>query len=250
MPDILAQALALPGLGWMALAILLAGLVRGFTGFGTALIFVPVATQFLPAANVILITATTGIFSTAALLPGAWKTADRGEVGTMALAALATVPLGLWILAQLDGLVIRWMVTVVASATLFAVITGWRWQGRLGIPGRLAIGGSAGLVGGMTGLTGPMVIIFYLANARSALAVRSNTILFLAVLDIVLLGNLFLRGQAVAETLWIAVILSLPYLMTTLIGQALFDPRHERAYRGLAYGVVALAVISGLPILD
>lgn len=246
----LTQALAVPGLGWMVLAILVAGLVRGFTGFGTALIFVPVAAQFLPAASVILIMSTTGIFSTTALVPGAWKTADRGEVGVMALAALLTVPLGLWTLAQLDGLVIRWMVTAVASATLLAVITGWRWHGRLGLPGRLAVGGAAGLVGGMTGLTGPMVIIFYLANARSALAVRSNTILFLAALDVVLVANLFLRGQVEVTVLWVAVVLALPYLTTTLIGQALFDPRHENAYRILAYGVVALAVISGLPILD
>lgn len=250
MPDILVQALAVPGLGWMVLAILVAGLVRGFTGFGTALIFVPVATQFLPAASVILIMATTGLFSIMALVPGAWKSADKGEVATMALATVVTVPLGFWILAQLDGLVIRWIVTGVASVTLLAVVTGWRWQGHLGLPGRLAIGGAAGTVGGMTGLTGPVVIIFYLANARSALAVRSNTILFLAATDVVLLANLFLTGQAVPLTLWIAALLALPYLVTTLIGQALFDPRHEKAYRVMAYGVVALAVISGLPILD
>ena len=250
MPDVLGSALAVPGLGWMVLAILVAGLVRGFTGFGTALVFVPVAAQFLPVANVILIMATTGLFSIVALVPGAWKSADRAEVGTMALAALATVPLGLWMLAQLDGLVIRWVVTVVAVVTLLAVITGWRWRGRLGLPGRLAIGAAAGTVGGMTGLTGPVVIIFYLANARSALAVRSNIILFLAALDVVLVGNLILRGQVGAATLWIAVVLALPYLVATLIGQALFDPKHENAYRVMAYGVVALAVISGLPILD
>ena len=47
-----------------------------------------------------------------------------------------------------------------------------------------------------------------------------------------------------------AVLLSVPYLATTLIGQSLFDPNRERAYRWIAYGVVGLAVITGLPILD
>lgn len=250
MPDAISAALAVPGVGWMVLAIAVAGLVRGFTGFGTALIFVPVATQFLPVAQVILIMAITGLFSTGVLVPRAWREADRGEVGVMVLAAVVTVPVGLWILSQLDGLVIRWIVAGIGSLTLLAVITGWRWQGRLGVPGRLAIGGAAGTVGGMTGLTGPVVIIFYLANARSVRAVRANTILFLGALDIVLVVSLFLRGQAGMTALWSALVLAVPYLATTLIGQALFDPRHEKAYRVIAYTVVGLAVLSGLPILD
>lgn len=102
----------------------------------------------------------------------------------------------------------------------------------------------------MTGLTGPVVIIFYLANARSAEMVRANTILFLAILDVVLLVNLTLFGHAGPVVLWIAAIMGLPYLCATLIGQALFDPRLEKAYRMVAYGVVGLALVSGLPILD
>ncbi len=250
MPDAIGAALAVPGLGWMGLAILMAGLMRGFTGFGTALIFVPVATQFLPVAQVILIMGVTGLFSIAVLVPRAWQQADRGEVGVMVLAALVTVPLGLWALSQMDVLVVRWIVVAVASVTLLAVITGWRWQGRLGVPGRLMVGGGAGLMGGMTGLTGPVVIIFYLANARSVQAVRANIILFLGAIDVVLVVTLYLRGQAGMVSLWMAVILGVPYMVSTLIGQALFDPAREKAYRMIAYAMVGLAVLSGLPILD
>jgi uncharacterized membrane protein YfcA len=250
MPEVITPALATPGLGWMMLAILAAGLVRGFTGFGTALIFVPVAGQFLPGPDIIMVMAITGLFSMMALLPNALKTADRGEVGTLAFAAALSVPVGVWMLAQLDGLTIRWIVSGVVALTLLAVITGWRWHGRLGWPGRFSIGGGAGLVGGLTGLTGPVVIIFYLANARSAAVVRSNTIVFLAVLDVVLVANLAVFGHASAATFWIAVIMGLPYLVTTLIGQALFDPKLEKTYRYVAYGVIGLALVSGLPLLD
>lgn len=250
MPDALAQALAVPGLGWMALTIVAAGLVRGFTGFGTALILVPVAGQFLPPAQVILLLATTGMASTAALLPRAWVQADRGEVAWMAAAAALTVPLGIFILTLIDPLAVRWIVAAIASVTLAAIVTGWRWQGRLGPGGRLAVGGAAGLVGGLTGLTGPVVIVFYLANARSATAVRANTILFLALLDAVMIVNLVLGGFANGPTLWIALILSLPYLGATLTGQALFDPARERLYRVAAYLVIAGAVLSGLPLFD
>jgi uncharacterized protein len=250
MPDAISAALAVPGLGWMGLAMLAAGLVRGFTGFGTALIFVPVAGQFLPGAEVIMVMAVTGLFSMVALLPRALKSADKGEVGALAAAAALCVPLGLWILTQLDVLTIRWIVSGVVAVTLAAVVTGWRWHGRLGWPGRIAIGAGAGTLGGMTGLTGPTVIIFYLANARSAQMVRANTIVFLAILDVVLVLNLALFAQTGAGPVWIALILAIPYLIATLIGQALFDPRHEKAYRVVAYCVVGLALLSGLPLLD
>lgn len=250
MPEALVSALATPGLGWMGLTILAAGLVRGFTGFGTALIFVPVAGQFLPAAEVVMVMAVTGLFSMTALVSRAWNTADRREVGALALAAALCVPLGIWILSQLDVLTIRWLVSGVVAVTLVTVMTGWRWRGRLGWPGRFAIGAGAGTLGGMTGLTGPAVIIFYLANARSAEAVRANTILFLAALDVVLVTNLALFGHARAETIWIALIMGLPYLIATMIGQALFDPGYERVYRVVAYAVVGVALVSGLPVLD
>nr|WP_171178775.1 sulfite exporter TauE/SafE family protein [Ruegeria sp. HKCCD8929] len=250
MPDALHAALATPGLIWLCLTIGAAGLVRGFTGFGTAMIFVPVGTQFLPVADVVFMMAATGIFSTMALAPQAWRECDKGEVSTLALAAAVTVPMGLWLMTRIDPVALRWIASGVIGLTLLAVITGWRWQGRLGWPGRFAIGGGAGTVGGMTGLTGPVVIVFYLANARDVRRVRANTIIFLAMLDIVIVANILLGGLADTATLWVALILTVPYLITTLIGKRLFDPSLEKLYRVASYGVIAAAVISGLPVLD
>ena len=69
MPDAFAQVLATPGLFWLLLTFGLAGVVRGFTGFGTALIVVPVANIFLDPKAVITIVAHTGIASNAVILP-------------------------------------------------------------------------------------------------------------------------------------------------------------------------------------
>ncbi|MBE1282476.1 MAG: TSUP family transporter [Rhodobacteraceae bacterium] len=250
MPDIVTAALETPGLFWMMVTIGTAGLVRGFTGFGTAMIFVPVGTQFLPTADVVFLMAATGIFSTAALFPAAWKQADKSEVSALAIAAGICVPVGLWAMGQLDALTLRWIAVGVIGVTLLAVVTGWRWQAELGWPGRFGIGGAAGTVGGMTGLTGPIVIIFYLANARDVTKVRANTIVFLAALDAVIVTNLVFGGLASAQTLTVALMLSVPYVITTLIGKALFDPGLEKFYRVVSYSVITLAVVSGLPILD
>lgn len=247
MPDTLVQALAAPGLGWLCLTIALAGLVRGFTGFGTALIVVPVAGIFLAPQEVIVVIALTGVASTFVLLPRAIRQSDRTDVSVLILAALITAPLGLWLMLQLDEVVVRWCVALVAGGTLVALIAGWRYAGKVTRKTLMPVGGAAGVIGGMTGLTGPAVVLFYLTGPSPAQSVRANTILFLASLDVVLLVNLYLRDAVTLPLVLYAAILAIPYFVTSLIGQALFRPDYERVYRGLAYSVIALAVVTGLP---
>jgi len=248
MPEAFGAALATPGLPWLLLAIGVAGIVRGFTGFGTALIFVPVAGIFLAPQVVVGVMMLTGLVSSAALLPRAWGQADRREVGLLALAAVLTVPLGLWLMTRLDPVLIRWCVAVIAGITLAALVSGWRFSGRVNRPQLAGIGAAAGGIGGLTGLTGPAVILFYLAGQSVAQRVRANTILFLAALDVVIVANLLFRGAVTVGLVTLALVLAVPYLITSLIGQALFDPRHERLYRWAAYAVIGLAVLSGLPL--
>lgn len=244
----LATALATQGLLWLIITIGAAGLVRGFSGFGTALIFVPVANIFLEPKQVIVVIALTGIASNAVILPRAWKQGSRAEVGLLVLAALPTVPIGLWMLSVLDAMTIRWIIAGVAGGMLAALIVGWRYKGAVTKPTLLCIGAAAGIIGGMTGLTGPVVILFYLAGQAVAQSVRANTILFLAALDVVLIVNLIWQGAVTADLLMLALLLAIPYGLTTLMGQRLFHPDYEKMYRGVAYGVIALAVVSGLPI--
>jgi len=146
MPDPILTVWATPGLIWLLLAIGVAGIVRGFTGFGTALVFVPVAGIFLAPQTVVGVMTLTGIVSTFVLLPRAWRQADRREVGLLALAALLTVPFGLWLMQALEPVTIRWVVAAVAAITLGALVAGWRFSGLVSRPVLLIIGAMAGIL--------------------------------------------------------------------------------------------------------
>lgn len=248
MPDAIAAAMATPGLAWLMLAIVIAGIVRGFTGFGTAMIFVPVAGMFLAPAQIIALITLTGVGSTAGLLPRAWSQADLRQVGLLAGSALVTVPLGLWIMTQLDAVVVRWIVSGIVGITLLGLIWGWRYDGRITRRGLVAIGVAAGVVGGMTGLTGPVVVLFYLSGHGLVQLIRANTIVFLAALDVVIVANLMIMGNMDWSMVWLAVILGVPYMLATIAGQALFAPGRQHMYRRAAFAVIGLAVVSGLPV--
>ncbi|WP_353532924.1 TSUP family transporter [Cognatishimia sp. WU-CL00825] len=248
MPDFLSTAWATPGLIWLVMTIAVAGIVRGFAGFGTALIFVPIANIFLSATDVVAVTMLTGLGSMAALLPRALKTAEIKDVSLMGAAAILTVPFGLWLLYMLDQVTIRWAATIIATVMLTALVFGWRYKGLIDATRMLGIGATAGVFGGMTGLTGPVVILFYLASGARAAIVRANTILFLAMLDVVIILNMLVSGLLTLRVLGIAIVLTVPYFLSSKVGQSMFSPDYEKIYRAVAYGVIALAVLTGLPI--
>lgn len=250
MPEALGAALATPGLLWLALTFLAAGLVRGFAGFGTALIFVPVGGLFLPLPSAIAILCIVDLVALPVILPRAWRAARRREVGGLVLAALLSAPVGVWVLGRLSEDVLRWGVALVAGLTLAALVSGWRYKGRVSRAGVGLIGAASGLIGGATGLAGPPVILFYLASQVGAAAVRANTILFLAAIDVLILANLYVSGLVAPGALLLAALLVAPYALGTAVGQALFDPERERAYRALAYMVIGAAILTGLPLFD
>ncbi len=248
MPEPLAGVLATPGVVWLAAAFLAAGLVRGFTGFGTALIVMPVAAALVPMPVAVALVTLSGMFTWPLIVPRAVRVADRRDVLLLAGAAIATAPLGVWLLGRVaqDGL--RWAVAIAAAVTLGALMTGWRYRGRVQGAGLAAVGAVAGILGGTTGLTGPPVILFYLAGSRPTEVTRANTILFLALLDIGIAANLVLRGMIGGEVVVLAAVLALPYGLGIAAGQALFRPGREGLYRGLAYWVIGAAILSGLPL--
>jgi len=248
MPDALGAALAAPGLIWLALTFLIAGLVRGFTGFGTALIFMPVGAALLTLPLAVAVLAVVDLIAQPLILPRAWRKADRRQVGVLVLAAWIGAPIGVWMLTWVDDAALRWGVALVAAATLAALVSGWRYRGRVGKPGLAGIGGASGIVGGATGLAGPPVILFYLAGQVAAASVRANTILFLAAVDVVILVNLFLAGLVGAQAVVLAAVLLVPYGAGLLVGQRLFDPAYERTFRAAAYLVIAGAIVAGLPL--
>lgn len=250
MPDLLSGVLATPGLIWLTLTMLVAGLVRGFTGFGTALVFLPVGTLFLPLPQAVLVLCVVDLIALPVILPRAWPSAQKREVGLLALAAFVGAPLGVALLRLLDATSLRWGVAAVASLTLAALVSGWRYRRRVGRAGLLTIGGLSGVLGGSTGLAGPPVILFYLAGQAGVAAVRANVILFLAAIDVLITANLVLSGLVDGVSFWLALALVAPYAAGLAAGQALFRPERERAFRGLAYVVIAASILSGLPLFD
>ena len=250
MPEFVSQILETNGLIWLVAAFATAGVVRGFTGFGTAMIVVPIGAMFLSVAEMVFLLTVTGLATSATLFPKAWPKAEKTDILVLCLGAVITMPLGVSLLVVLDDATLRWAVIAVIVTLLACLLTGWRYSGSLGRTGLALVGASAGIVGGASGLTGPVVILFYLAGRGAVETIRANTILFLGFIDFAIVANLVWRDLANWTLFGLVVVMSVPYVLTTLIGQRFFDPKLDRVYRSVAYCVIGAAAFMSMPVFD
>ncbi|MEL6808386.1 MAG: TSUP family transporter [Pseudomonadota bacterium] len=248
MPDLIGSALALPGLWWLLGAIVVAGLVRGFTGFGSAMIIMPVASSVLgPFAALTFITVVE-FWGPLPNLRAAWRTGDAREVGLLLVGAAITLPLGLWALSMLDPAVFGWAVSVVVLVLLVLVMTGWRYAGRLSRPSIVGVGGVGGILGGLVGVPGPPVIMLYMASALPIAAIRANFLLYLLGIDVLMMAVFVTTGLLDLSAVIVGLVCVPIYMCANVAGAWLFDPSAERLFRALAYIVIALSAIMGLPV--
>jgi uncharacterized membrane protein YfcA len=248
LPDALLAALADPGLPWLMAATVAAGLVYGFAGFGAALIFMPVAARVASPEMAVAAFSVAALGSAVTMLPRTWPSCDKRATSLMIVSAIATLPLGTWALTRLPEAPLRWAICGLVAVTLAAVMAGWKLRLSDAVGPRLGIGAAAGVIGGATGLLGPVVILVTLAGGANAARMRANLATFLTTASLAILPILWLQGALPPPVFWTGLLILPAYMAATLAGQAMFRPGAEGFYRGLAYAVVAAAVALGLPL--
>src|SRR6201991_1227512 len=75
---------------------------RGFSGFGSALIFMPLASSMAAPRLVAALLLIIDFIAALPLAPNAWKHADRKATAVMVFGALIGVPIGTYFLSRLD----------------------------------------------------------------------------------------------------------------------------------------------------
>jgi uncharacterized membrane protein YfcA len=250
MPEALAEALATPGLVWVCLASLLSGLVYGFAGFGSALVFMPLAVIFLPPPLAIAAFSLSALASLMTVIPKAWKVANRPQTLLMVAMSLVTMPLGIALLRWAPEVTIRTVVCVLTLLTLAVLLAGWKVPLKGGTPLRIGVGALSGITGGSTGLNGPPVILFNLGSEQSVEVTRGNLACFLTFNSLLMMPMLWLQGLIDARAVWIGVILLVPYAIGTWGGARLFQPQAAGLYKTAAYVLIGAAGVMGLPIWE
>lgn len=223
------------------IATVIAGLMRGYSGFGTAVILAPIYSLLWgPRAGVPVMLLMELVVSVQ-LLPGAMKDADRRVVLPLGGAAAVATPLGAWILLTADGVSLRRFIGGFVLVFGLLLMTGWRYHGSRPLKLNLAIGTVSGLLKGATGMSGPPVILYLLAGLEDAKRHRANLILYFATLAVISVVPPFLGGLIDLPVLVRLVVLLPVMAISVPAGARLFRIIPDRLYRPFAMGVLLAA---------
>jgi hypothetical protein len=99
-------------------------------------------------------------------------------------------------------------------------------------------------------MAGPPVIVYWLGSAGSAAAVRANFIAYFATLATGLGITYSIKGLLSSDATALALLIGPLQIVSQHAGTRLFHIASERTYRILAYGVIVLAALASMPLLD
>jgi uncharacterized protein len=233
---------------WLAGAAVLAGLVRGFSGFGAAMIFIPLASVLeRPEVAVPLLFLVDGIATLHITLPS-FRRCCWAEILPLMAGASLTIPLGVALLVSLDPVTMRWAISLLILAAVAALAGGWRLQREVPLLGKAAIGGLAGLSGGAASLSGPPLVLFWLGGPSAAAQVRANIYAIFGLISVITGIAQWMNGLLTPAVLREALYLLPVYGLAIVAGARLFRHASETLYRRIAFALCALAALATLPV--
>lgn len=232
------------------LAAIAGGFVRGFTGFGGALIFVPVASAAVGpqlAAPIFLVMDYT---LTLPMVARSLRICRWPTVIPAAGAAMITTPLGAWLLATGDPAALRWVICSLVVVLLALIMSGLRYRGAPTTAASAGVGGVAGLFGGIGQVSGPPVIALWTSGPDPVATIRANMLCFLGILGVMSFVAYFWHGLYSADVLvWLAVLVPI-YAGALFAGGWAFKRTGGANYRPLTCALVAVAALSSMPVFD
>lgn len=235
----------------LLVATFLGGLVRGFTGFGFAMVFMPLASVVLgPVAALGLIWVIDMPFA----LPlgvRASKQAEWGEVIPLLIAATLTLPVGIALLTWLDQQTMRWILALLVLAAVTLMASGWRYHGKPGVPLSLGVGAASGLCNGLASIGGMPLAVFWLSAQRNDRhKTRANLQAYIGLSTVISGTILALKGIITLASALMALPLFAVYGVGLWLGTHAFGIASEQTFRRIAYLTIFLSALVSLPLWD
>lgn len=222
------------GLAGAIAGVAAAGFLRGFVGFGAALIAIPVLSIVYSPTIAVVIAFVSGLPTVLQMLPMAVRHAERPFVAPIAVAAFLAAPLGTYVLATADPELMRIAIAVVVLAMCGFLQAGWRLARRPGLATLAAAGAVAGLIQGAAGVGGPPAVAMALSRPGAAATQRANVIAAVTALSLATALPLWSLGLFTREALVLSLIYVPIHFFAAILGARNFHIGGQRWYRAIA----------------
>jgi uncharacterized membrane protein YfcA len=230
----------------MVAAALAASFVRGLSGFGMAILLVPILGLVISPQSAVV---TSNLLALLIGLVGLRKVIGHSEASAkpIAILAMAATPAGLLVLSITDPALARFLIAIVAIAAFIVVLLPKRAETFR--PHALetgATGIASGVLTGFAGMPGPPVIPYYLRRAIAPQTARASMMaIFLATSIAGSVAALALGLMEVKDAV-LAAILFPAILIGNALGSLAFGKVSDTLWRSFAGLVLGAAAVGAL----
>ena len=229
---------------WAMLITFAGGLMLGYTGWGGAMVSMPFLTILYGPVEALVIMIIGALLVTAYLFPTAARIADWRRMTPILIAMAVCVPIGNLLLFALEPNLIRRIIGWLIVGASILILSGWRYSGPQGAGASATTGVISGLINGFVGLGGPPLVIYMLALKQSATVQRANTLVFMAITSVLVLGSTFVGGGVTLENSFLGVLTAPFQIAGGWLGARLFLKLPAELFK--KFSLAALIVLGGI----
>jgi len=212
-------------------SVFVAGIIRGYSGFGFAMVAVTSMTLVLPPAQAVPTVLILEVFASIRLLPQVWKDIDWHSLRWLLVGSLFATPLGAYLLANIPANPMRIAISFLVLAAAILLMRGWAWKQMPGRPLILTTGVACGLLNGAAAIGGPPVILMYLSSPAGVTVSRASMIAYFLGIDGLSLAMASLQGLTTSRTMITTAVCLLPLLLGIAVGNNLFIKVDKDSFR-------------------
>jgi uncharacterized membrane protein YfcA len=227
-------------------AVFVAGIIRGYSGFGFAMVAVTSISLVVPPARVVPLVLILEVLASIRLVPQVWKDIDWYSLRWLLTGSLFATPFGAYLLANVPTEPMRISISLLVLVAATLLIRGWAWKRMPGRPLILTAGMACGLLNGAAAIGGPPVILLYLSSPAGVTVTRASIIAYFLGIDSMSLVMASIHGLTKIQTLFLTAVCLVPLLLGIGVGSKMFIKIDKDSFRHHVLILLIILSIAGL----
>ncbi|MCG6910848.1 MAG: sulfite exporter TauE/SafE family protein, partial [Deltaproteobacteria bacterium] len=223
--------LSYPVLVYAAIALLFAGFIRGFSGFGFSMMVMISLSFVLAPAEIVPMILLWEVLASAWLLPQVWRDVDWISIGWLLAGVLVGTPIGVYTLTQVPAKPMQAIIAVTVIFLIIAVWRGFRISENVGRAATSGVGVVSGILNGGATIGGPPVVLFYYSAKNNLKRARASLIAFFLATDLFAAAICASQGLVTTKGLKLTGILVIPMVIGLTLGSKSFFNLDQEVFR-------------------
>ncbi|MDB4847352.1 sulfite exporter TauE/SafE family protein [Candidatus Pseudothioglobus singularis] len=232
----------------IVVVVVFSGLLRGFIGFGSGLLMVPILSYFYSPIFAMVFNIVIEIPATIYLTFVGAKKCNFKEISPMMFTMMLTIPFGTVFLVSIDEQVIKILMSILLIFFVILIAIGWRIKATI-TRYVLVLGGIiSGLMQGATGMGGPPYVTVLLSKNDSDEVARANILVITSGLVISAIISLYYFGLFTKNIFLTGIVTAPIYVFSTYLGSKFFNHSGNKYFRNsslITLGIVGIATLIG-----